>query len=370
MTNYTLNIKKAGNQLCIEGLHRGDTGMREFSFSFVSGTDPFVIPEGAMATLFARLPDGCTVFTNCVICGNKVTLPLLAGAEAPSLTSLAGMVECELRLTGADGSVLTSPAFSILVEDILQDDGAIEAESSFSALTEALTRVLDCETGLESKISKTEAEGGNMALFDEDGGLYDGGKPHRSFVIWFDESKNNENFAVLSEIIDAYSAEMDFDIKLREDKKLYPAEYIRLSASSWEFTSFCSDCMEIHRVRMSKTNIKYTSEAAYECESFDERGYIPASQDVVANWANEKFSEKGLNIVCTVPGYTLSKGYSDIMSGVFSKKNVYMTLVTPDGTAVLPFGGMGRDGALYFILGLPDENIRIKITSDSQAQMI
>ncbi len=372
MTNYTLNIKKAGNQLCIEGLHRGDTGMREFSFSFVSGALPFVIPEKATATLFARLPNGSTVFSQCEIRDNTVAVPLSAGAEAPSLTSVAGMVECELRLTGADGSVLTSPAFSILVEDILQDDNAIEAESSFSALTAALSRVLDAEEGLSSKINKAKAEAGNVALFSEEGELCDGGKPHKSFIVYFDESKDmdEENYAALANIIESYNAGIDFNVKICDDRMLYPAEYTRISANSWEFSAFCTDYMEIHKVRISKTSTKYTVESIYETDSFNEKGYIPASQDIIANWANEKFAEKGMNIVCTMPSCSLSKNYSEILNAVFSQKTVYMTLVKSDGTSVLTFSGMGKDGSLYFTLNAPDENLRIKVSSDSTAQMI
>ncbi|MBQ2729893.1 MAG: hypothetical protein IJF69_03880 [Clostridia bacterium] len=158
MAKFTLDISRRGRQFIIEGLHVGDNGFREFEFCFSKYGKHIVLPEGCTATLYAHLPGGVTVYDTCAVDKDRVIYALCGGdGEEAGLTSYAGRVECELKLICADGSVLTSPKFSLLIDSVLQDDEAIEAQSSFSALTDALIRVQAIESDYEDAIEEIKS---------------------------------------------------------------------------------------------------------------------------------------------------------------------------------------------------------------------
>ena len=175
MNKYSFDVNRRGNQFTIEGLHRGDNGMRVFEFCFSSGGEPFPLPEECIATLYAHLPCGTKIFDSCDVVSDTVVYVLKGGAEGASLTVSAGKAECEIRITATDGKIITSPKFTILIDDVLQDDSAIEAADDFSALTDALGRVLEAESGLDSKVDKIEGAEGNVVVFGPDGELKDSG---------------------------------------------------------------------------------------------------------------------------------------------------------------------------------------------------
>lgn len=152
MAKFSLQTDRRDNQLTIYGLHCGDNGIRTFDFLLLEGAKPLALPRECTATMFSKKADGTTLFESCEIDGSTVRYKLCGGSETASLTSVAGTVDCEIRVTAKDGEIITSPKFSFYVEKVLQDDGAIEAESSFTALTDALGRVLAAESGLKSKV--------------------------------------------------------------------------------------------------------------------------------------------------------------------------------------------------------------------------
>lgn len=175
MYKYTFDVNRRGTQFTIEGLHRGDNGLRTMEFCFSSGGESFPLPEDCIATLYAVLPCGTKIFDSCEVVSDTVVYVLKGGAEGASLTVSAGKAECEIRITATDGRIITSPKFTILIDDVLQDDSAIEAEDDFSALTDALGRVLEAEEGLDSKVDKIEGAEGNVVVFGPDGKLNDSG---------------------------------------------------------------------------------------------------------------------------------------------------------------------------------------------------
>lgn len=157
MENYTINIKKAGFYTLPERFRVGDNGLRKLYFHFTEGADPILLPDGCTATLFAVLPDGneTVIYDLCEIENNAVVYSLKGGADGKSsLTSFSGKVDCEIRIISNDGFVLTSPRFSLFVENVLQNDEAIEAEPSFSALTETLARINAAESTISAKADR------------------------------------------------------------------------------------------------------------------------------------------------------------------------------------------------------------------------
>ncbi|MBR6676138.1 MAG: BppU family phage baseplate upper protein [Clostridia bacterium] len=152
MSDYTIDVRDAGGTLQTERFRVGDSGLRTLTFHLTDGKNAFSLPDDCIATLYARLPSGTTFFESLGISGDTLTYTPVGGESTPSVTSEAGQVHCEIRITTVKGKLITCPSFSFVVEDVLQDDGAVEAESSFSALTDALGRVLEAESGLDSKV--------------------------------------------------------------------------------------------------------------------------------------------------------------------------------------------------------------------------
>ena len=140
MAKYTLDVGQRGRQLTIEGLHVGDNGFRIFDFSFSERGKPFPLPEGCIATIYATLPGGVTIYETCTIEDDSALYELRGGTDDPSITAKSGKVNCEIRITDSEGNVITSPKFAFIIDKVLQDDDAIEAQESFSALTDALAR--------------------------------------------------------------------------------------------------------------------------------------------------------------------------------------------------------------------------------------
>jgi len=292
MTSYILDVNKRDVQFCIEGLQTGDNGLRVFEFSFSERGKPFPLPDGCIATLFARLPGGSTIYDLCTVDGDSVIYELCGGTDAPSLTSESGRVNCEIRITDSEGKVITSPSFSVIVDGVLQDDDAIEATESFSALTKTLSEVQEIkagyeeaiedvaaavesanratenaeaalstaegslskadealdnaneaiekandalentETGLMSKLDKVEGEVGNAAVIGEGGNLIDAGyKPSKEYLIKYYDSATitDAQKGELREIITAIIGDSsNFGIVMNVYGSLLPASLVRI----------------------------------------------------------------------------------------------------------------------------------------------
>ena len=231
MLKYTLKTHQKGRQFIINGLRRNDNGIRTYAFLLVDKSGPLALPESCIATLFARLPNGITVYEPCLLKNSTVIYKLCGGQGSPTITATAGTVNCEIRVTSQNGEVITSPKFAFYVEDVLQDDSAIEAQPSFSALTEALGRVITAEDGLSSKIDKIDGEKGNIAIIDGDGNLTDSGIiPKKSYTIPFYSSSSitEENKNLLASLLNQLKEEKDdFSLFMDINSIIAPAALLK-----------------------------------------------------------------------------------------------------------------------------------------------
>ena len=120
-------------------------------FTLSSGSNPLEYSREDAVILRATKPDGTEVFDYCEVSGTAVTY-LIKG----QLIAAAGRVRCDLNVTGADGSVLYSPAFDIFVECDKFNGEIIESSNDFSALTEAISRVQSVWSAEEDRVEEEQ----------------------------------------------------------------------------------------------------------------------------------------------------------------------------------------------------------------------
>lgn len=177
MYSITLDIQKGGFQARLEGFKAGDTKTRKVSIKLADGREPYALPlqsnaDGTKtaaytATMYIK---GATAthYSECTAYADRI--------EHTFLTSEieAGESECEIRIIGSGGETLTSAKFKIYAEAVLQNDAAIEATDTYSALDKALADVKNAQTGLDTKMPKVPGAGKDrIAIFDANGNVVD-----------------------------------------------------------------------------------------------------------------------------------------------------------------------------------------------------
>lgn len=103
---------------------------RKLYISLTDGGSPYTIADGCRAVFYARKADGKTIMNDCIIEKNTTIRYDLT----QQTTTCAGIVDCEVRLYGADGNLITSPRFILVVDErVVYDDDFPLSESEKSA---------------------------------------------------------------------------------------------------------------------------------------------------------------------------------------------------------------------------------------------
>ena len=109
---------------------RGDTA-RKLIISLVDGGLPYSIGEDCYAVFTGKKPDRNVVFNDCTIKDNTISYQFTEQTVA-----VEGRVNCEIKLYGADGKLITSPKFTINVFGTVYNEGdEVESSDEFNALT-------------------------------------------------------------------------------------------------------------------------------------------------------------------------------------------------------------------------------------------
>lgn len=207
-----MDIQKGGFQARLEGFKAGDTKTRKVSIKLADGREPYALPlqsnaDGTKtaaytATMYIK---GATAthYSECTAYADRI--------EHTFLTSEieAGESECEIRIIGSGGETLTSARFKIYAEAVLQNDAAIEATDTYSALDKALADVKnaqtgldkaladvkDVQTGLDTKMPKVPgAEADCIAVFDGKGNVAESGYYTEDIERVFAESSTEDKW--------------------------------------------------------------------------------------------------------------------------------------------------------------------------------
>lgn len=148
-----LDMKSIISQQTID-IQRYDTG-RKLAITLTDDGRVYQIAPGCRAVFTASKPDGAILFNECLIVGNTIEFDL---AINPQVSNVVGEVKCEIRLYGADGTLITSPCFSILVDKTVYTDGdVIESSSEFSALSKVIADANESIQGANEAIANAES---------------------------------------------------------------------------------------------------------------------------------------------------------------------------------------------------------------------
>lgn len=151
--NLILDMKSIIVQQTID-VQRNDTG-RKFEITLSDNGKIYQIGEGCIAVFTATKPDGSILYNHCEIVDNTIVFDLL---KNPQATAVEGEVKCEIRVYGADGALITSPRFDIVVDKTLYSDSSIESSSEFSALTQAIVANINATQAAEDAVEKAKED--------------------------------------------------------------------------------------------------------------------------------------------------------------------------------------------------------------------
>ena len=103
----------------------GDSARRLY-IDFTEGRNPYNIADGCRAVFAAKKPDGTVIVNDCIIEKNKT----IVYEFSTNTASAEGVVDCEIRLYGTNGKLITSPQFIIVVDKRVMRDTEIPFSES------------------------------------------------------------------------------------------------------------------------------------------------------------------------------------------------------------------------------------------------
>ncbi|MDF2884514.1 MAG: protein of uncharacterized function [Clostridiaceae bacterium] len=140
---------------------QGDIKSRYVRFHLISSSLPVDLTNNTVK-VFAIKPDNTLIFNNVTI-EDAVNGLVLVELTSQTL-AIRGYLNCQLKIYGSDNSVLSSSKFQInVLESLDDDDGAIESQNEFTALTEALGTV----STIENKADKSYVDS-NLSTVNAD----------------------------------------------------------------------------------------------------------------------------------------------------------------------------------------------------------
>ena len=142
---FNLDMQSYISQISLP-VRQHDTGI-VLRINLTDGGVPYVIRDGCRAVFYARKSDGNPLMNDCIIEKNTTICYELT----QQTTSCSGVVDCEVRLYGSDGNLITTPRFILVI------DSRVVHDEDFP-LSEAEQTVLDNIILSEQKRQKNEEQ--------------------------------------------------------------------------------------------------------------------------------------------------------------------------------------------------------------------
>lgn len=157
INRITLDMHDTASQVMIN-IKKNDS-CRQIHITLTDSGKSYRIEYGCSATFRARKPDGTILYNKCNIEGNVIKYVLTNQTSAS-----VGLVECEVTLYGSDNRQITSPRFTLCVEDTIYSDSEVESTDEFTELSEAVT----CAKNVDLELVNVE-KGADITITDRYG---------------------------------------------------------------------------------------------------------------------------------------------------------------------------------------------------------
>lgn len=162
----SLDIHEPHSCVCLY-VKREDQNSRIIYISLTEGGFPYHISDECYAVFAATKPDGNIIYNECTIDDDRIIYEL-----TPQTTAMAGDVECEIKLYGTDDALITSPGFTIVVDDTIYDtETEIESKDEFNALTELISKAMKLQKTLPAPPSAEVGQYIVVASVDRNGNV-------------------------------------------------------------------------------------------------------------------------------------------------------------------------------------------------------
>lgn len=134
----TLDIKSIQSQISLP-IKQGDTS-RGIYISLTDGGKPYVIAGKCFAVIKGEKSDGTEIGNNCYIENNRIVYPI-----TQHTVSAPGIVECEVSLYNAEGGIITSPRFTLIVDSKAVGGEQYKSSSEYTSLENYLSELRTAE---------------------------------------------------------------------------------------------------------------------------------------------------------------------------------------------------------------------------------
>ena len=126
---FNLDMQSYISQISLP-VRQHDTGI-VLRINLTDGGVPYVIRDGCRAVFYARKSDGNPLMNDCIIEKNTTICYELT----QQTTSCSGVVDCEVRLYGSDGNLITTPRFILVIDSrVVHDEDFPLSESEQTVL--------------------------------------------------------------------------------------------------------------------------------------------------------------------------------------------------------------------------------------------
>lgn len=190
--NLSLNMQSSISQVSLS-VKKGDT-MRKLCITLTENGTVYRIAEGCEAVLSAKKESGWILYNNCTIDyeNNIIVYEFTHGTAI-----MPGKMDCEIKLYDANKNLITSPQFSIIVNNSVHEDGEVEDSNEFTELTEMVSAAKALKEEVETKLENGEfiGEKGDKGEKGEKG---DRGPAPVKGVDYFTKDDRGEMLAELS----------------------------------------------------------------------------------------------------------------------------------------------------------------------------
>lgn len=149
---FNLDMQSYISQISLP-VRQNDTGI-SLRINLTDGGIPYTINDGCVAMFFARKSDGNPLLNYCLIENNTTICYELT----QQTTACSGVVDCEIRLYGPDGSIITTPRFILVVDSrVVSGSDFVPSDGEMDVLDNILISEAERQ-GNETKRQKTYEE--------------------------------------------------------------------------------------------------------------------------------------------------------------------------------------------------------------------